>query len=575
MTQEQALQILKTGANVFLTGEPGSGKTHTINQYVAYLRAHLIEPAITASTGIAATHIGGMTIHSWSGLGIKSRLSNYELDEISSNEYIVKRLSRAKILIVDEVSMLLPETLSSIDAVCREIRQNAEPFGGLQIIFVGDFFQLPPVMKRDGEESAQTAMIKESPARFAYDSPAWTRANPIVCYLTEQYRQDDDNYLAVLSAIRRNAFGDEHLRHIALRKVGYRGAPERAPKLFSHNVDVDCVNNEMLAKLPGKSRKFQMSSQGRDKIVLTLKKSCLSPEILELKVGAAVMFTKNNPKEGFVNGTLGVVLDFDEDSRYPIVEMRNRERIEVVPMDWTVEEGGMVRGRITQLPLRLAWAITVHKSQGMSMDEAVMDLSDVFEFGQGYVALSRVRRLSGLYLLGWNERAFQVHPEVLAKDGAFRAASSAAETAFSGVPPAEMLKMQDNFIIALGGQLKQPDEQNLCSHENKQKKGDTYAKTLALWNEGKNLPQIAKARGLGEQTIFGHLEKLAAEKKIDRAGILLRLFTPALFGALPKIHAAFRELDTTKLSPVFERLGGAYPYDDLRIARMVLDKESA
>jgi len=580
MTQAQALQILKTGVNVFLTGEPGSGKTHIVNQYVAYLRARGVEPAITASTGIAATHIGGMTIHSWSGIGIKSRLSNYELDEISSNEYIVKRLRRAKILIIDEVSMLLPETLSSIDAVCREVRQSREPFGGLQVIFVGDFFQLPPVMKKDMEENAQTAIIKELPARFAYDSPAWTRAKPMVCYLTEQYRQDDDNYLAVLTAIRHGVFGDEHLRHLESRKVGARGAPacsvggpEQAPKLFSHNVDVDRVNDEMLAKLPDASRKFIMSARGRDRVTDALKKSCLSPETLALKIGAAVMFTKNNLKEGFANGTLGTVSDFNEDSRYPIVKMRNGRQIEVAPMDWMVEDNGKIIGQISQLPLRLAWAITVHKSQGMSMDEAVMDLSDVFEFGQGYVALSRVRRLSGLYLLGWNERAFQVHPEVLVKDGEFHADSEVSKITFSRLPPDELQKMQDNFIIALGGQLKQSDEQDLCTHKRKKKKSDTYNETLALWNKDRTVAQIAKMRGLGEQTILNHIEKLAAKKKIDRAGILLRLFTPALFGALPKIHAAFRELETAKLAPVYEKLDGAYSYDDLRIARMVLDKE--
>src|SRR3989338_10848077 len=145
MTQNQALSILKTGANVFLTGEPGSGKTHTVNEYVAYLRQHNIEPAITASTGIAATHISGITIHSWSGIGIKRKLDKYDLDKISSSSYVGKRVRRAKVLIIDEVSMLSAETLSMIDAVCREVKQNPEPFGGLQMILVCDFFQLPPI----------------------------------------------------------------------------------------------------------------------------------------------------------------------------------------------------------------------------------------------------------------------------------------------------------------------------------------------------------------------------------------------------------------------------------------------
>ncbi len=438
MTQSQAFSILKTGANVFLTGEPGSGKTHMVNRYVAYLRERSIEPAITASTGIAATHIGGMTIHSWSGIGIKTKLDKYNLNKIASSKYIAKRVYRTKVLVIDEVSMLPAETLSMVDAVCREIKQSPEPFGGMQVVFVGDFFQLPPIIKTE----------EESLARFAYDSSSWGRLNPIVCYLTEQYRQDDHDFLSMLSAIRRNAFGNNHLRHIEARKIEYYSAPEGAPKLFSHNVDVDHVNNEMLAKLSGKPQTFAMFSQGLKALVASLKKGCLSPETLYLKVGAAVMLTKNNPKKGFVNGTLGTVDGFDKASSYPIVKTRSGRRIEVEPMDWTVEENGKVAGRITQLPLRLAWAITVHKSQGMSLDEAVMDLSDVFEFGQGYVALSRVRRLSGLHLLGWNERTFQVHPEVLAKDESFRRASEKAEISFTKVPPAELAKMHKNFTAA-------------------------------------------------------------------------------------------------------------------------------
>ncbi|MBI4919757.1 AAA family ATPase [Candidatus Azambacteria bacterium] len=436
MTQSQALSILKSGVNVFLTGEPGSGKTHTVNEYATYLRVRGIEPAITASTGIAATHIGGMTIHSWSGIGIKTRLRKYDLDKIAANKRIVKHVQRAKTLIIDEVSMLSPGTLDMVDAVCREIKQSSEPFGGIQIVLVGDFFQLPPIVKTEVGDNTQTALIsakggsalgrEESQARFAYYSPAWKRANLNVCYLTEQYRQDDDNYLALLSAIRNNIFDGDHLSCIETRKINPHAAPTGVPKLFSHNADVDRVNNEVLAKLSGKPQTFSMSSQGQDALISALKKGCLSPETLYLKIGAAVMFTKNSLKGIFANGTLGAVEEFDKENGYPIVRTRNGRRIKVEPMDWAVEEDNKIRARITQLPLRLAWAITVHKSQGMSLDEAVMDLSSVFEFGQGYVALSRVRRLSGLYLLGWNEQAFRVHPYVLIKDAEFRAQSDSA-----------------------------------------------------------------------------------------------------------------------------------------------------
>ncbi|MBI4992946.1 MAG: AAA family ATPase [Candidatus Magasanikbacteria bacterium] len=451
MTQTQALAILKTGANVFLTGEPGAGKTHTINEYAAYLRARDIEPAVTASTGIAATHLGGMTIHSWSGIGIKNKLDKRDLHNIATNKYITKRVQPAKVLIIDEVSMLAPGTLEMVDAVCRVIKQNQAPFGGLQVIFVGDFFQLPPIIKKDYNENEQSEFFTEQVSRFAFDSPAWERAKPVVCYLTEQYRQDDNVFLNILSAIRRNIFGDNHLRHLAARKVEQHLAPEDAPKLFSHNVNVDSVNEAMLEKLPSQRHTFKSTSDGHHALVAVLQKGCLSPETLCLKIGAAVMFTKNNQREGFVNGTLGEVLGFDKESGLPIVRTRGGMKIEVEKMSWTIEENGEVRAQITQLPLRLAWAITVHKSQGMSLDEAVMDLSQVFEFGQGYVALSRVRRLSGLHLLGWNDRAFQVHPEVLAKDESFRLASQEAEALFAKISPVEMEQKHKNFISSIGG----------------------------------------------------------------------------------------------------------------------------
>ncbi len=451
MTQSQALSILKTGANVFLTGEPGSGKTYLINQYVAYLRSVGIEPAITASTGIAATHIGGMTIHSWSGIGIKTKLNKRDLNKIVLNKYITRRIRCAKVLIIDEISMLLPGTLSMIDAVCREAKQELKPFGGMQVVLVGDFFQLPPIVRRAEDNNGQAELIKESPALFAYDSSSWAQLNPTVCYLTEQYRQDDSNFLEILSSIRRNVFDDNHLRHIKTRKIEYLSAPPGVPQFFSHNIDVNRVNEEMLTQLLGAPEIFSMYSQGPDALVAGLKRGCLSQETLSLTIGAAVMFTKNSPKEGFVNGTLGTVVEFDKISGYPVIRMRNSRRVLVKPMEWIIEEDNKARAKITQIPLRLAWAITVHKSQGMSLEAAVMDLSAVFEFGQGYVALSRVSRLSGLYLLGWNEHAFKVHPEVLIKDKFFQLASKETEAKFAKILPVKLVKMNENFITDCEG----------------------------------------------------------------------------------------------------------------------------
>ena len=367
MKQNEALDILKMGRNVFLTGSPGSGKTHTINEYVAYLKSCGVEPAITASTGISATHIGGLTLHSWSGIGIKNNLDKHSLKKITTG-YAAKRIKRTRVLIIDEVSMLSAQTFSTVDLVCRHIKDLQKPFGGMQVVVVGDFFQLPPIIKKEEAAEPQMALLPESSGRFAYDSLAWRGAGFTVCYLTEQHRQDDPHFLNLLSAIRANTFGDSHLRQINARKVPHETAPQNVPKLFSHNIDVDRVNSQILGKLEGEPKVFAMFSQGPEPLVAALKKGCLSPGELSLKIGAAVMFTKNNPKEGFVNGTLGTVTEFSDFDHEPVVKTFDGKTIRVQTMDWTVEENGKARAKITQLPLRLAWAITVHKSQGMSLD---------------------------------------------------------------------------------------------------------------------------------------------------------------------------------------------------------------
>ena len=568
MTQSQALAILKTGVNVFLTGEPGSGKTHTINQYAQYLREHGIEPAITASTGIAASHLSGMTIHSWCGIGIKERLTKSDLDAISGNDYIIKRVGMAKVLVIDEVSMLQPGTLNMVEAVCRAVRKNTQPFGGLQVIFVGDFFQLPPVVKRNADTPTLTLTLslggRGDNQVFAYESSAWQAASPTICYLSEQYRQDDAIFLNILSAIRRNEFNEEHGEHLLKRKTHIKAVPGHIPKLYSHNVDVDSVNTNMLGKVAGVQREFTMQKQGKSALVAAMIKSCLSPEVLQLKIGANVMFTKNSPKGDFVNGTLGEVDDFDEETLYPIIKTRSGKRIYSQPMDWTVEENGKIRGRLTQLPLRLAWAITVHKSQGMSLDAAVMDLSAVFEFGQGYVALSRVRRLSGLHLLGWNEMAFLVHPEILKQDAQFRLAAEVVEESLGNMPETELEEKHNDFIFKCGGTITSTPPRR------KKEKIDTRLATLRLWQEGNTIGKIAEQRGLKEATIISHLERLKSKGKI-KANEFSDLATPELKKALPKIHAVFRELDTMSLSAVLEKLGGQYSYDDLRVARLLLE----
>ncbi|HSE56901.1 MAG TPA: AAA family ATPase [Candidatus Paceibacterota bacterium] len=551
MTQAQALTILKTGASVFLTGEPGAGKTHTINEYVRYLREHDIEPAITASTGIAATHIHGQTIHSWSGIGVRRNLSSYDLDTITTTEYLARRIQKTKVLIIDEISMIDAQTLDMVEAVCRAIKQLQEPFGGIQVILVGDFFQLPPV----GNQS-----------QFAFESKAWQVLCPLVCYITEQHRQSDDRFLSILSAIRKNEYGEAHHEYLQERFVANQDSPsggETLTRLFSHNADVDTLNTKELEKIKSPARTFTMKSKGKDSLVASLKKGCLSPEKLDLKIGATVMCTKNSREKGFVNGTLGTVIDFEPATTYPIITTRHGDTITMEPMDWNIEENGSIKASITQVPLRLAWAITIHKSQGMSLDAAVMDLREVFEYGQGYVALSRVRSLSGLYLLGTNPRVFQVHPSILAIDDRFRTESEHADVLFGDMAKTAITDMHRNFITAVGGNLT-PSKKKVLKQKDTR---DTAEITRELVAKGKPLIIIASERSLSPTTILGHIEKLVEAGKLTFKDIE-HLFDKTLLRTLPEFEATFKKLDTTLLSPVFNHYNGKHSFDKLRLARL-------
>jgi hypothetical protein len=438
MNQGEALQILQSGAHVFLTGEPGSGKTHTINRYVQWLRARGIEPAITASTGIAATHIGGYTIHAWCGIGVRLDWNEGQLARLRHDERLFRRVSTAKVLIIDEISMLSAARLSAVDAACRALRMSGEPFGGLQVILVGDFFQLPPVRRQPEPATLELFPQPHDAGHFAYDSPSWDALDPTICYLTEQHRQEDPVFLELLGAIRSSDVRDDHRELLAARRFDNWSEDfprERVTQLYSHNTAVDVMNTTALEKLPGPVHEFTAEHEGVQVLVEQIERGCLSPRVLSLKKGARVMFTKNSFLDGFVNGTTGTVIDFDELSDgLPVVKTTRGKEILVEPSEWRIDNNEQLLACITQIPLRLAWAITVHKSQGMSLDAAHIDLTRAFEYGQGYVALSRLRTLAGLSLAGFNERALRVDPEIAERDRDLRRQSRATRSALSADP---------------------------------------------------------------------------------------------------------------------------------------------
>ena len=412
MRQTQALAVMLAGNSVFLTGPPGAGKTYVLNEFIRRMQKKHKTVAITASTGIAATHIGGTTIHSWSGLGIRESLSEWDRERLATTERLVKRYNATDVLVIDEVSMLHGKRLDLVNEACKLLRRSEAPFGGLQVVLVGDLFQLPPV-NRGGE------MVD-----FAHLSEAWQELNPKICYLTEQHRQQDDGLLDLLTAMRRGDINEMHESLLQERLQRHPDEDEPVTRLYAHNMDVESINQQHLDAINQDVKMFVMQTKGSAIKVEQLTKSVLAPERLELKDGAEVMFVANNFAQGFVNGSRGRVVGFKEG--FPLVELlSNGRQVKVEQHTWTLEEDGRKSAEVAQLPLRLAWAITIHKSQGMSLDAAEIDLGRSFTPGMGYVALSRVRSIDGVYLKGINNMALAMHPQIYQFDDRLRQLSEA------------------------------------------------------------------------------------------------------------------------------------------------------
>ena len=409
MDQELALAILLSGRSALLTGAAGTGKTYLLNNFIAQARKRGKKVSVTATTGLAATHLGGNTIHSWSGIGVNDHLPNNFFERLSKTRRDV--ISKTDVLIIDEISMLHDFRLDMIDKVLRTVRENDQPFGGIQLVMSGDFFQLPPVNRPN-----------EQGGGFVVYSDAWQELQPAVLYLERQYRQNDDRLLEILTALRTGDVRRSHVEAL-LARTEIEPPDGDITELHTVNVDVDDINIQKLAELPGEERSYQQTTTGSKIYVENLQRSVLAPENLVIKPGALVMAVKNSPQKLYANGSIGTVVDFEPLTEYPVVEFRDGRRVTMVPDVWELRDGERKRASISQVPLRLAWAITVHKSQGMTLDAAKIDLRKAFVEGMGYVALSRVRDLDNLYLYGINRRALEVSPDALAIDEVLRQAS--------------------------------------------------------------------------------------------------------------------------------------------------------
>ena len=634
MRQSSALDILKTGQNVFLTGSAGSGKTYTLNQYINYLRARRVPVAVTASTGIAATHMNGTTIHSWSGIGIKDELSDRDLTNLSRKQFLADRLKDTAVLIIDEISMLHAKQLNLVNQVLKHVRKNDAAFGGIQVVVAGDFFQLPPIGSK-GETNRE---------KFAFMSEAWLDAKFHICYLSEQHRQVSEaangglDLDDILNQIRRQEVTFEAIA--ALEATFDQNVDINRTRLYTHNLNVNKINDKELAALEGETMRFEATATGDSKLVETLKKTVRTQDDLVLKVGAKVMFIKNNSELGVSNGTMGELIGFaavkiddskdtsddliedtaqdaiakntknkakkDKESKekpkdkkpttqkMPVVRLNSGREVIAEPEEWIIEdETGDVLASYLQVPLCLAWAITIHKSQGMTLEAAEIDLSRTFELGQGYVALSRLKSLAGLQLLGMNDMSLQLDPLARGADKRFLALSEEADANYAMLDEESMRQAHEKFILKSGGTLsksvikayanlqKKRREQQQAQIDKKQKLGNqvsdksdsTLLATRILLEESLSIAEISQARQLSQSTIMRHI----AELKSQDPSLACDHLRPddevmtAVGNAYVAIKVAnnpndFNDDGSVKLRPIFEHLKQAVDYNTIRLA---------
>lgn len=571
MKQETALKLLKAGENVFLTGSAGAGKTYTLNQYINYLKARKVPVAITASTGIAATHMNGMTIHTWAGIGIKDSLSDDDLKRMKERKYLKEHLENAQVLIIDEISMLHAKQLNLVNQVLKYFKESDDAFGGIQVIVAGDFFQLPPVGKKE----------ELNRDKFCFMSEAWVEAKFRVCYLTEQHRQGNDYLNDILNAIRSQSITQQHLQ--ALEQTRTQDIGETFTRLYTHNMDVDSINYQHLNAIEQQGHEFMAVCDGNEKLIETLKSSVRAPEALTLKKNAKVMFVKNNFDMGYINGSLGEVIGFEEDDDHgilPKVKLTDGSVLLVEPETWSVDnEAGKSIASLQQIPLRLAWAITIHKSQGMTLAAAEINLSHTFEKGQGYVALSRLKSLQGLKLLGFNMQALELDSLAIKADRRFQELSQEAETNFEDQ---DLTVQHKAFIRHCGGTLNEVEiernEKKIARNAGKQNYASaTLDETRELFESGYEIEDIAQERGLTPATIINHLGRLHKEQGLDisiaHPGDEVVEEVRKIYKRLQKRQSSdhFADDGSIKLRPIVEATNPRMGYDQVRLALLYIE----
>ena len=416
--QRKAFDAIVAGKSIFLTGPGGTGKSFLLQNLYAHYHSHTGKKiAITALTGCAAVLIGpfAKTLHSWAGIGLGRGDADVLAQTIARDKRKGPRWRSTSCLVIDEVSMMTPGLLDLLDKVGRVTRKSDKPFGGLQIVFVGDFYQLPPVSK-------------EGPSGFAFNSPLWKVDETI--FLTEIVRQKDPVFQQILNEARVGDLSAESYEILESRKTMEWKRQEIKPTLlFTKNTDVNAINEAQMKKPPGEEHVFEAKTMAPENtqvdivqiLVEKLDRDAPYEVELRLKERAQVMLLKQmyekdekdgmTPIHGLVNGSRGVVTGFAGDGN-PIVKFLNGRTMTVRPAIWASDDDDDAVKR-EQIPLRVAYALTIHKAQGASLDSALVDVGpSTFECGQAYVALSRVRSLESLFIFEISKRAFRAHPDV-------------------------------------------------------------------------------------------------------------------------------------------------------------------
>lgn len=394
--QSSALDLLRSGENVFLTGGAGSGKSFLVRQYMKEVNSK--ELPILASTGAAAVLLGGRTFHSFFGLGIMDGGPDATFARASKDGKLLSRLSRVEGVIIDEISMIPGQALMIAEALTQKARGSKLPWGGMRIIAVGDFAQLPPVTKTGQRD-------------WCFSNEVWNASGFQAVMLSHNQRVSDNLFLDVLHDIRHGLstprvrdFLNEHLKNHDNDHPGTR--------LFPRKINAEKFNEIKLSEIIEEEVKIDTIYFGSERHIEILMKSAPVPLKLVLKLGCRVMFLQNDPQRRWVNGTRGVVTDIADDKI--MVKKDNGREVQVDKSSFALQDAeGNIMASAIQFPLTLAYATTIHKSQGATLDDLWCDLTHLWEPGHAYVALSRLRNATGLHLIGWSPRSIIVDPRVL------------------------------------------------------------------------------------------------------------------------------------------------------------------